>query len=104
MNKITAFKPLLQRCLVKKLPVKTSSVGGIILPKTNDRDNRIGEVVAVGPGYHNDEGHFIKNTVNVGDFVLLPEYSLTKIPLDDNDAEYYVLRDSEILATLEKKI
>jgi chaperonin GroES len=104
MNKIKSFKPLLDRCLIKKTLSETKSAGGIILPKANERDMRVGEVVATGPGYYGDGGHFIKNRLNVGDFVLLPEYSGTKINLEDKTAEYFVYRDSEILAKLEKKI
>ncbi len=103
MNKIKNFKPLLDRCLIKKAVIETKTAGGILLPKTSERDNRIGEVVATGPGYFNENGHFIKIRLNVGDFVLLPEYSGTKIELEDKQ-EFYVYRDSEILATLEKKI
>jgi len=103
MNKIKSFKPLLDRCLIKKAVIETKTAGGILLPKASERDNRIGEVIATGPGYHNENGHFIKNRLSVGEFVLLPEYLGTKIDMEDK-SEYYVYRDSEILATLEKKI
>lgn len=103
MNKIKSFKPLLDRCLIKKAIIENVTTGGIYLPKASDRDNRLGEVVATGPGYYNENGHFIKNRLNVGDLVLLPEYLGTKIVLEDK-VEYYVYRDSEILATLENKI
>ena len=103
MNKIKNFKPLLDRCLIKKAHVETKTAGGILLPKASERENRVGEVVATGPGHYNEQGHFIKNRLNVGDFVLLPEYLGTKVELEDK-AEYLVYRDSEILATLEKKI
>ena len=97
------FKPLMDRCLIKKAIVETKSAGGIILPKANDRDIRVGEVIAAGPGFYAD-GHFIKNRLSVGDMVLLPEYLGSKIPLEDKNAEFYIYRDSEILATLDKKI
>ncbi len=103
MNKIKSFKPLADRCLIKKALVETKTAGGILLPKASERENRVGEVVATGEGFFNENGHFIKNRLNVGEFVLLPDYLGTKIELDDK-AEYYVYRDSEILATLEKKI
>ena len=104
MNKIKSFKPLLDRCLIKKTVTETKTAGGILLPKANERDNRVGEVVATGPGFYGDSGNFVKNRLNVGDFVLLPEYLGMKINLEDKNAEFYIYRDSEILATLEKKI
>jgi len=103
MNKIKKFIPLLDRCLIKKAVIETKTPGGILLPKASERENRIGEVIATGPGYYNENGQFIKNRLNVGEFVLLPEYLGTKIELEDK-SEYYVYRDSEILATLDKKI
>lgn len=103
MIKLKNFKPLLDRCLIKKAAIETKTAGGILLPKASERENRIGEVVATGPGYYNENGHFIKNRLSVGDFVLLPEYLGTKVELEDK-TECYIYRDSEILATLEKKI
>ncbi len=79
----TLFKralPTLNRILVKKLEPQTKTASGIILQKANET-NTFGTVVEVGPGLVDEHGKHIKVSVSVGDTVLLPEYSGTKLKL-----------------------
>jgi len=102
MNKITSFKPLLNRLLVKKLLVKAKTAGGLILSDKNQAQ-RFGIVVATGPGLTSKTGNNIPIQVKVGEYVLLPEYNGTKVEMEDSDkeVEFMVYKDTEILGALE---
>ncbi len=93
------IKPLQDRVLIKEnvdsKEKKTSS--GIIIPVTvnEDKGSKSGEVVAVGPGRIED-GKKIVPMVKVGDEVLFQWGD--KIKIDED--EYYIVRESEILAII----
>lgn len=96
-----AFKrllPSMNRILIKKSEPIKKTASGIILSK-GDTIN-IGEVAAVGPGSFDDKGSRIPLAVKVGDTVLLPDYSGSKVEL--TDGEYYLYRDTDVLGVLEK--
>ena len=93
------IKPLADRVLIKEdtdsKEKKTSS--GIIIPVTvnEDKGARRGEVVAVGPGRHED-GKLVPTTVKPGDSVLFSWGDKIKVGED----EYHIVRESEILAVI----
>lgn len=93
------IKPLQDRVLIKEdletKEKKTSS--GIIIPVTvnEDKGSKRGEVVAVGPGRHED-GKLIAPSVKAGDRVLFQWGDKVKV----GDEEYYLVRESEILAVI----
>ena len=93
------IKPLQDRVLIREhtddKEKKTSS--GIIIPAgTNeDKAGKRGEVVAVGPGRHED-GKLVTLSVKVGDKVIFQWGD--KVSIDGED--YYVVRESEVLATI----
>lgn len=58
-----------------------------------------GKVVAVGPGARDRNGNLIPVAFKEGDTVLLPEYGGTQVKLQD-DKEYQLFRDDDILGTL----
>jgi chaperonin GroES len=92
-------KPTSDRVLIKEhaddKEKKTAS--GIIIPvgTNEDKNGKRGEVVAVGPG-RTEEGKTIPVGVKVGDKVLFQWGD--KITVEGE--EYYVVRESEILAIL----
>lgn len=93
------IKPLADRVLIKEdsdtKEKKTSA--GIIIPVTvnDDKGSKRGIVVAVGPG-RTEEGRIVKLSVSVGDKVLFQWGDKVKI----SDEEYYLVRESEILAVV----
>jgi chaperonin GroES len=102
ISRIHSMKPLLNRCLIKKIIPQPVTKGGIILSeKSAERDARFGQVVAVGPGQIDDNGKLIAPIVKVGDTVLLPEYQGTKVNMEDAEHEYLIYKDIEILAIVE---
>lgn len=93
------IKPLYDRVLIKEddesKEKKTSS--GIFIPVTakEDKGGKRGRIVAVGAG-RIEEGKLVPLTVAVGDTVIFQWGDKIKI----NDEEYYIVRESEILAIL----
>ena len=58
--------------------LKTKTTGGIIIPDTAKEKPQEGEVIAVGPGGHDESGKLIPIDVKVGDRVLFGKWSGTK--------------------------
>lgn len=101
MQKIKSFKPLLNRCLVKRIIPEVKTQSGIILSqKTAEKEARFGEVIAVGPGEKTEDGKLIELSVKVGDYVLLPEYHGSVVPME-GEHEHFLYKDTELLGVLE---
>lgn len=93
--------PLLDRVLIKRAEAITKTAGGIVLPEKAQGKVLHGEVVAVGTGARKENGDFVPVMVQVGDKVLLPEYGGTKVSLENDEKEYHLFRESDILAKIE---
>ncbi len=89
------ISPLDDRLVIRVDAAEEKTAGGLYIP-TNaaERPNR-GEVVAAGPGRRNKQGTVRPLDVNVGDNVLFPQYSGSKIFVDDQ--EFLILREDEVL-------
>lgn len=92
------IKPLGNRVLIKRRTSRTSK-GGILLPETAKEKPREGEVVAVGPGKRDEEGHLIATNVQMGDQVLFSNYAGTEVKVDSQE-EYLILAEDDILGIL----
>jgi chaperonin GroES len=86
------FKPLLDRIVVKRLPV---SDGGLAIPEKYAEEKDRGTVVAVGPGRPG-----VPMTLKVGDKVVLDKNAPQQTTRIDGD-ELLVLYEAEIAGTLE---
>ncbi len=95
-----AVKPLDDRILVKPLEAETKTASGIYLPDGSQEKPTQGKVVAAGPGKMNDDGERTPIEVKKGDTVIYGKYSGTEIDVDG--VEHVILRESELLAVLEK--
>ncbi len=94
------LKPLADRVVVKPLGDEDKSPGGIILPDTAKEKPMKGEIISVGPGSLNDKGERVKLEVKKGDVVIYGKYSGTDFKMNNED--YLILRESDILAIVEK--
>ncbi len=92
-------KPLSDRVVVKALEEMEVKKGGIIIPDTAKERPMQGEVIEVGPGRVED-GKKVPMEVKKGDKVLYGKYSGTEVTIDN--VEYLIMRESDILAILEK--
>ncbi len=75
---------------------KTES--GIIIPDTAKEKPSQGEVIAVGPGGHDEAGHIIPVDLKVGDLVLFGKWSGTEVKIDG--VELLIMKESDIMGVL----
>lgn len=94
------LKPLGDRLVAKPVEQEEQTTMGIYLPETAKEKPQQAEVVAVGPGARDEDGDRISMDVKVGDIVLYAKYSGTTVKL--NGAEYLILKESDVLAIVEK--
>ncbi|MCA9298200.1 MAG: co-chaperone GroES [bacterium] len=94
-------RPLADRILIRRLDTKEEVRGGIIIPDTAKEKPMEGEVVAVGPGRLDKEGKRVQLGVTKGDRVLIGKYTGTEVKISGDD--YVILREDDILATVQKK-
>ena len=88
------LKPLGNRVVVKRSKAQTSK-GGILLPDSAQEKPREGDVIAVGPGKRNEEGHVEPLSIKAGDRVLFGAYAGTEFKQDEE--EYLILAEDDIL-------
>lgn len=93
-----SLKPLNDRVLVKRLESEEKTAGGLYIPDTAKEKPSRGEVVAVGPGKHAEDGKLIPMSVKAGDTVLFNKYAGTEVKLDGE--EHLVMREDDILAVI----
>ena len=93
-----SLKPLNDRVLVKRLESEERTASGLYIPDTAKEKPSKGEVVAVGPGKHADDGKLVPTAVKVGDMVLFNKYAGTEVKIDG--AEHLVMREDDILAII----
>jgi chaperonin GroES len=102
---LTASKvvPLGDRIVVRQTRQDEVRASGLVIPDTAREKPQIGEVLSVGPGRLDDNGKRVPIDVKTGDRVLYAKYSGQEIPrgvFGDNEDEYMVLKESDILAKL----
>lgn len=94
------LKPLGDRLVAKPVEQEEQTSMGIYLPETAKEKPQQAEVIAVGPGARDEDGDRIAMDVQVGDIVLYAKYSGTNVKL--NGTEYLILKESDVLAIVEK--
>ena len=93
-----SIKPLLDRVVLQVEEAEEKTKSGIILSSAAQEKPQFTRVVAVGPGGIVD-GNEVKMYVNVGDKVIASKYAGTEVKIDGE--EYTIVRQSDILATVE---
>lgn len=88
------FQPLHDRVLVRRIEEEAKSAGGIIIPDTAKEKPIEGEVLAVGPGAHDDSGKLVALSVKKGDRVLFGKWSGTEVKL--NGEELLIMKESDL--------
>jgi chaperonin GroES len=93
------FRPLHDRVVIRRLNAEEKSAGGIIIPDTAQEKPMEGEVVAVGPGARNEQGHIVALEVKGGDRILFGKWSGTEVKLDGE--ELVIMKESDIMGVIE---
>ena len=92
------FRPLHDRVVVKRIEAEVKTTGGIIIPDTAKEKPSQGEVIAVGPGGHDEAGKLIPIDLKVGDRVLFGKWSGTEVKIDGVDL--LIVKESDIMGVL----
>ncbi|MBT4790400.1 MAG: co-chaperone GroES [Halobacteriovoraceae bacterium] len=92
-------KPLQDRVLVKRLEEETKTASGIIIPDNAKEKPSEGEIMAVGPGYINQDGSLRALEVKVGDKVLFEKWGGSEIKVDGQ--EFLMMKEEKILGILQ---
>lgn len=79
-DEIYEYTALNDNVFVKEIQQEITQ-GSMILPDSLDKDFIYGEVISVASGY-NDHGVFVSPCCNVGDVIVFPKISSTKVNLD----------------------
>ena len=91
--------PLADRVVLKMTEPEETTKGGIILTGSAKEKPSVAEVISVGPGGTVD-GKTVVMSVKAGDKVITDKYAGTKVTLED--VEYIIVKQSDILAIVEK--
>ncbi|MFN3168843.1 MAG: co-chaperone GroES [Phycisphaeraceae bacterium] len=98
--KKTTLAPLDDRVVVLPDTADERTASGIYLPEAAKEKPQTGKVVAVGPGKLTDTGERGKLSVKKGDTVLYGKYAGSEVDVDG--VEHKIMRESELLAIIEK--
>ena len=95
------ISPLGDRIVILPNDEGEQMYGNIVVPDMGKEKPEMGEVLAVGPGRLSEYGKMIPiRSCKVGDIVLVPKIGSLRIDFDGE--EYYITRDSEILAVVKE--
>jgi chaperonin GroES len=95
----TQFRPLHDRIVMRRINATEKTKGGIIIPDTAQEKPQEGEIIAVGPGGHDEAGKLIKPDVKTGDRVLFGKWSGTEVKLDGEDL--LIMKESDIMGVID---
>jgi chaperonin GroES len=93
------FRPLHDRVVVRRIAPQETSAGGIIIPDTVQEKPMEGEIVAAGPGAHNEQGAIVALEVSAGDRVLFGKWSGSEVKLDGE--ELLIMKESDLMGVIE---
>jgi len=94
------FRPLYDRVLVKRLVSEERTASGLVIPESAKEKPQQAKVIAVGQGRLSKKNELIPLTVKAGDTILFGKYTGDEIKVDGE--EHLILRESDILAIVEK--
>ncbi len=96
------FRPLHDRILVRRVESEEKTKGGIIIPDTAKEKPQEGEVIAVGPGARNEQGHVQPLDVKAGDRILFGKWSGTEIKINGEDL--LIMKESDVMGIVEAPV
>jgi chaperonin GroES len=94
-----SVKPLQDRVLVKRIEEATQTASGLILPDSSKEKPSEGEVMAVGPGYINQDGSYRALQVKIGDKILFEKWGGTDVKVGEE--ELLIMKEEKILGVLQ---
>jgi chaperonin GroES len=96
------FRPLHDRVVIRRIEQEGKTKGGIIIPDNAKEKPQEGEVIAVGPGAHDEKGKLVPIEVKAGDRVLFGKWSGTEVKIDGEDL--LIMKESDIMGVIEHEV
>lgn len=93
------LKPLFDRVVLEDIEKNNKTKSGIFIPESVGDEPKYAKVLAIGNG-DNFDGNVSKMAVKIGDKVIYNKYGATHFTQDDK--EYVILRQSDILGVFEE--
>jgi len=94
------LRPLHDRVVVRRIEADEKTAGGVIIPDTAREKPMEGEVVAVGPGARNEQGHLVPLDLKPGDRILFGKWSGTEVKIDGE--ELLIMKEGDVMGVLDK--
>ncbi len=91
--------PLEDRIVVRIAISDEKTAGGLYIPGTVTSQPDRGQVLAKGPGRRDKKGRLRPLDVEVGDTVVFPQYTGTKISISGED--FLIMREDDVLGVVE---
>ena len=100
MSKTTGnrIKPLFDYVLIRPLEGETKTPSGIVLPDSAKEKPQVGEVMAVGPGAHNNEGKLMPMLVKIGQKVLYKKWGGNEVKVGNE--EWLLIEQKDVMAVV----
>ena len=76
------FLPIEDNVVLQNVTDDGQTAGGVIIPDTTQEGTLQGEVIAVGPGRHFENGERSNMQCNSGDIVVYPKYGAKELEVD----------------------
>jgi len=92
------IRPLFDYVLVKPLAQEEVTASGIVLPDTAKEKPQIGEIMAVGPGAHNDQGKLMPMLVKKGQKVLYKKWGGNEVKVGSD--EWLLIEQKDVMAVV----
>jgi chaperonin GroES len=96
------FRPLHDRVVIRRIEQEAKTKGGIIIPDNAKEKPQEGEVIAVGPGAHDEKGKLVPIEVKAGDRVLFGKWSGSEVKIDGEDL--LIMKESDIMGVIEHEV
>lgn len=93
-----SIQPLFDYVLVRPLQQETTTPSGIVLPETVKEKPQAGEVMAIGPGWHNNDGKVFPLAVKVGQKVLYKKWGGNEVKVENE--EWLLIEQKDIMAVV----
>jgi chaperonin GroES len=96
------FRPLHDRVVIRRVEQEGKTKGGIIIPDNAKEKPQEGEVIAVGPGAHDEKGKLVPIEVKAGDRVLFGKWSGSEVKIDGEDL--LIMKQSDVMSVIEHEV
>lgn len=94
-----SIKPLFDYVLIRPVEQTQTTASGIVLPESAKEKPQVGEVMAVGPGGINDQGHMIPMLVKTGQKVLYKKWGGNEVKVGTE--EWLLIEQKDVMAVVE---